>query len=81
MYPIDMQTPMFSIYQLVTSMLHLTKFLFVPFIRRYLNQLHLNESKEYRASTFITLMTRWHKLMVTGSCYIKSGVKLWWLMY
>lgn len=41
MYPIDMQTPMFSIYQLVTSVLHLMNFLFVS-----LNELHINKSKE-----------------------------------
>lgn len=46
MYPVDMQTPMFSIYQLVTSVLHLIKFLFVSFIRRFLNHLHINESNE-----------------------------------
>lgn len=40
MYPIDMQTPMFSIYQL-TSVLHLMIFLFVS-----LNELHINKSKE-----------------------------------
>lgn len=46
MYPIDMQTPMFSIYQLIISMLHLIKLLFVSFIRRSLNELRINESKD-----------------------------------